>query len=126
MYDNAILEFANKIQLQHTPGFNSGVIGLPKGILDDEITKDLLNYWDNNPTINWFTEQTIHNILFTFENASHLPKDKYVISKKRMFYFENDIDYENIHLRHFVNPVRHLMKIKGIPEFLEKINYQIS
>ena len=120
VYDNTIIEYANQRELKYTPGFNSGLLGIPQKTLDGNLQGELLQYWNSKQTINWFTEQTIHNILLTSANAQILPQDRFVISKDRMFYHEKDISYDKIALRHFVNPVRHVMKIKGIPEFLKR------
>jgi lipopolysaccharide biosynthesis glycosyltransferase len=119
VYDDVIIEYADNRKLKYTPGFNSGLIGMPQNTLDEKLASELLKFWNSKQTINWFTEQTIHNILLKSANATILPQCKYIISKDRMFYHEKDISYEEIVLRHFVNPVRHVMKLSGIPELLK-------
>ena len=48
--------------------------------------------------------------------AKPLPRKRYVVSTQRQFYFEEDVDYDQMSLRHFVTPVRHLMYSKGMPK----------
>ena len=48
-------------------------------------------------------------------HANALPLDQYcyVISTKRQFWLDQDVDYDRICTRHFTGPVRHLMYSRG-------------
>jgi hypothetical protein len=49
-----------------------------------------------------------------------LPEARYVVSARRQFYWEGDVDYDAIVARHFITPVRHVMYRKGMPIILEQ------
>ena len=53
-------------------------------------------------------------------HAEPLSSSRYVISIRRQFYWEKDVDYTNIVARHFTGPVRHVMYKYGIPIILSQ------
>jgi hypothetical protein len=87
---------------------------IPKGALFPDLAKQLLSTW-NPPVTSWYTEQTTLGALMRKANASPLPKDRYVISIRRQFYWERDVDYGAIVARHFTGTVRHVMYKSGMP-----------
>jgi hypothetical protein len=59
-------------------------------------------------------------------NAQPLPDSRYVISNRRQFYWEQDVDYKSIVARHFTGTVRHVMYRYGMPAILRGGKYLIS
>ncbi len=62
----------------------------------------------------WWIEQTILSALFENMGARVLPLDHYVVSLKRQWPFEQDVDYSKICAGILFLPVRHLMYKTGI------------
>jgi hypothetical protein len=60
------------------------------------------------------------SILMRRANAQALPEDRYVISARRQFYWETDVDYKTIAARHFTGTVRHVMYGRGMPWVLSQ------
>ncbi|MFM6623620.1 MAG: hypothetical protein ACKPJO_31330, partial [Dolichospermum sp.] len=90
----------------------------PHSALNIEICDYLLSeQYDSN---SWFVEQTILAVLMKQAGGTPLSKSKYVVSSQRQFYFEKDVNYHQISVRHFVTPVRHLMYSKGMPLLWQK------
>jgi hypothetical protein len=116
--DPGIVELAARLGLAYDPRFNSGLLFAPMGALSIEVAAQLLSHW--RPPVHWFTEQTVLNILMQHAHARPLPEERYVVSARRQFYGETDVDYGEIVARHFITPVRHLMYRKGIPLILEQ------
>jgi hypothetical protein len=99
--------------------FNSGLLYVPEGALSLDLAQELLELW--SPTyLSWYTEQTFLSILMRNANAVALPSDRYVISARRQFYWEKDVDYCAIVARHFTGTVRHVMYKFGMPEILRQ------
>jgi hypothetical protein len=59
-------------------------------------------------------------------NAQALPDSRYVISNRRQFYWEKDVDYTTIVARHFTGTVRHVMYRYGMPEILRQSRYFVG
>ena len=117
--DLRIVERSKVLGLEYIPRFNSGFLFIPQGALSINLAAQLLAEWCP-PADSWFTEQTVMSILMKKTNAQPLPDDRYVISARRQFYSETDVDYRNIVARHFTGTVRHLMYGYGMPVILEQ------
>lgn len=100
------------------PHFNSGFFYLPRKTHLEITAENLLNDYDYDPS-SWFLEQTLIGALHSLSNSMLLDRSSYVSNCTRQFYFEKEVDYSSIHLRHFMGPVRHLMPLHGVP-FLKK------
>jgi len=113
VFDPAILARAAQLGLSHAPALNSGLLYLPSGSLSVDLASNLLAGWEP-PMNSWFTEQTVLSVLLQQAGGSPLPRERYVVSNRRQFYWEHDVDYSKIAVRHFTGPVRHLMYLKGM------------
>lgn len=111
---------AERLSLKITNDFNSGVMFLPQGSLCISTCEKLLEGW--SPEIpDHFPEQTICDVLLTKYGAASLPVDSYVVNSTGMWFWEKDIDYSNVKLRHFVGNVRHRMYLAGYPLVKKKL-----
>jgi hypothetical protein len=117
--DPRIVERSKAMGLEFLPRFNAGCLFIPQGALSIDLAAQLLAEW-RPPADSWFTEQTVMSILMRKANAQALSDDRYVISARRQFYSEADVDYKKIVARHFTGTVRHLMYRYGIPEILRQ------
>jgi hypothetical protein len=113
-HDPWIVSRAGEVDLCITPGFNSGLLWIPKNSFSPGIVSNLLDGWEP-PVTSWYTEQSTLSVLMNAAQAQSLPMDRYVIHTGRRFYWEKDVDYRAIIARHFVTPVRHVMYLKGMP-----------
>ena len=93
-------------------GLNGGLQLLSRGCLDLNLAARLLAA--RSDAASWFTEQTLLALLMP-KAAEPLPPERYVISTRRQFYWETDVDYDAIAIRHFTGPVRHVMYLSGLP-----------
>jgi hypothetical protein len=99
------------------PLVNSGLVALPHGLITPALLEDFLagfTAWDSLRE-SWFGEQTMVAMLLAAVGGQALPREEYVVSLQRQFFFERDVDYRRIAVRHFTGPVRHVMYLKGIP-----------
>jgi len=99
------------------PDLNSGLLYLPRQSLDTELALRALEPW-RPPWQSWFTEQSMVSLLLHQAKAVPLPRDRYVITNRRQFFWEQDIAYSHITARHFTRPVRHLLYMRGLPHLL--------
>lgn len=124
-YDFEIAALSKRLGLGRLPRFNSGVLYVPRNSLSIDLAGHLLDSWQRPPA-SWFKEQTVLSVLMQQANARPLPRDKYVVSNRRQFYFEEDVDYSAIAARHFTGTVRHVMYGRGIPEILRQTRFSID
>jgi hypothetical protein len=117
--DAQVAKSALSLGLDYLPQFNSGFLYLPKGTLPIELAARILATW-RPPANSWFTEQTALSVMLQSAKAEALPQNRYVISARRQFYFEKDVDYRAIVARHFTGTVRHVMYKFGMPEILKQ------
>lgn len=124
------------------PGFNSGMMILPRGFLKleeieyllskcrrfDERAKPLngvqnaLSYCNG---FEYFTEQSLFGLLFARSEGKQLPEAKYIHSNSGMRPFSRDnVNYDEIVMRHYFGTVRHQMYLKGMPAALRKISHR--
>ena len=112
--DNILLYRLKELNYEFSPTLNSGFLYIPRNSFNvDSIEYFLSQSFDSS---SWFVEQTILAVLMKQSGAKPLPRKRYVVSTQRQFYFEEDVDYDQMSLRHFVTPVRHLMYSKGMPK----------
>jgi len=118
---------ARAAQLGITPpeSLNSGVVLVPHHSLSQEIANELLQGWQT-PPINWVIEQTVTACLMKSAPLVPLPRDRYVVSRARQFYWEPDVDYSKIVARHFTGTTRHVMYMKGMPWILQNLTREKS
>ncbi len=117
--DALIVERAHALGLDCLPKFNSGFLYIPQGTLSAILAGKLLAAW-RPPANSWYSEQTLLSVLLRNSNAEALPPSRYVISTRRQFYWEKDVDYKEIVARHFTGTVRHVMYRYGMPILLEQ------
>ena len=73
----------------------------------------------------YFCEVYRNSFILHLIAPSYLPRSRYVVSAQRQFYFEEDVCYDQIAVRHFITPVRHLMYSKGMPKLLPQLQRQM-
>lgn len=115
--DKAMVASANKLGLSLAYGLNSGLLAIQAKSWDEDHLEALLepgNYAGDS----WFCEQTAVSVMMGLSGSVALPKEEFVVSNRRQFYFDQDWDYSKISCRHFTGPVRHLMYLKGYPALL--------
>ena len=117
--DPAIVERCKSLGVEYISRFNSGLLYVPKGALAADLAVQVLSTW-KPPANSWFTEQTVLGVLMRRASASPLPKDRYVVSARRQFYWEKDVNYSAIVARHFTGTVRHVMYRYGMPAVLRQ------
>lgn len=117
--DPEIAENAKSLGLERIPRFNCGFLYLPQGSLSIRQAAEILSTW-RPPGGSWFAEQTVLSFMLRASNAQALPPERYVISPRRQFYWEKDIDYATIVARHFTGTVRHVMYRYGMPILLRQ------
>lgn len=112
--DPVLEKRAQAMSLKAPKHFNSGLMALPEGYLSPERAEKLM---DGIPpaSLSWFAETTV--LAHQLAEATPLPGDTYIVNCQRQFFFETDVDYGKIKLRHFVGPVRHLFRLRGVPAF---------
>lgn len=117
--DPAIIDTAKRLDLDYFSRFNSGLLYVRQNSLSLDAAAQLLAGWAP-PPFSWFTEQTILSVLMRKASAQPLPADRYVVSSRRQFYWQRDVDYRVIVARHFTGTVRHVMYRAGIPAILRE------
>ncbi len=117
--DLQITQRAQQLGLDYIPQFNCGFLYVPKGALSIRLAGQILATW-RAPGESWFAEQTVLSFMLRQLHPEPLPSDRYVISIRRQFYWEKDVDYSNIAARHFTGPVRHVMYKYGMPIILKQ------
>ncbi len=117
--DPVIVERVESLGLKYISRLNSGLLYVPKGALSADLAAQLLANW-RPPMTSWYTEQAVMSILMCHAHATALPRNRYIVSNRRQFYWEKDVDYSAIAARHFTGTVRHVMYSKGMPELLRQ------
>ena len=111
-FDQRLVATARARGLPPPGPLNSGVLLLDRGCVRLEEVEQLLE--GGTDASSWFTEQTLLALLL-MPVGEPLPPDRYVVSTQRQFYWEQDVDYGAIAVRHFTGPTRHVMYLKGLP-----------
>ncbi len=117
-FDHGLLAFALRHGALPASSFNSGLIYCSRHSLDISFADQMLSI-KSTSNYTWFDEQTVLAILMNRVDAKPLSSSTYVVSARRQFFWEQDVDYGSIHVRHFTGPVRHLMYLKGYPMLLK-------
>ncbi len=117
--DMEIAQRAKQLNLDYLPRFNSGFLYIPQGSLSSRLAAQILTSWGARGEL-WFTEQTVLSVMLQRLGAKALPEGRYVISNRRQFYWEDDVDYSVITARHFTGTVRHVMYKYGLPVILQQ------
>lgn len=117
--DIQITERAQQLGMDYIPKFNCGFLYVPKGSLSIRLAGRILATW-RAPGESWFAEQTVLSFMFQQLHAEALSPSRYVISIRRQFCWEQDVDYTSIVARHFTTPVRHVMYRYGFPIILHQ------
>lgn len=112
--DLQIVKRGQELGLNYIPKFNGGFLYIPKGALPIQLAAQILATW-RAPGESWFVEQTVLSFMLRQLHVEPLPPSRYVISIRRQFYWEEDVDYSSIVARHFTTPVRHVMYRYGMP-----------
>jgi len=120
--DAVIVERAKALGRGYIPRFNCGFLYIPKGALSMKAAAEILATW-RPPGGSWFAEQTALSVMLRSVGAEALPTERYVISTRRQFYWEKDVDYSAIVARHFTGTVRHVMYRYGMPFLLQQSGY---
>ena len=113
-YDGLVLATARALGIIPLPILNSGLLLIPKGSLSLDLADQLLQGWRNCDS--WWMEQTALACLLKTAPMVALPRDRYLVSNTRQFYWQQDVeDYGQIVARHFTTTTRHLMYSKAMP-----------
>lgn len=111
--DPALKARTDALGLPLCPSLNGGFYHVPRGGFDEPLVERLLDGLD--PAIpGWFGETTLTAALLQRLESQPLPRERYVVSLRRQFVTEQDVDYGQIALRHFVTPVRPLFYRRGL------------
>lgn len=117
--DCAITRISKELGLDYISRLNSGLLHIPCNSLSIDLAAKLLAGWSSQSP-SWFTEQTVLSVLMRHCDAHSLPAGRYVVSSRRQFYWQDDVDYGTIVARHFTGTVRHMMYRAGIPVILRQ------
>jgi hypothetical protein len=117
--DPVLVSRAHALGYRLAETLNCGLLYLPKERVNLAIVNEMLDGIAERIE-SYFVDTTIIAVLMEHINALPLPREKYVVSNQRQFYFEPDVDYGSIAVRHFTTPVRHLMYGKGMPILWER------
>ena len=115
LYDDLVLESAQALGITPCKSLNTGLLVIPKESLSFDLAKVMLHGW-KDCRLTWFIEQTVLACLLKSAPMIALPRERYLVSNHRQFYWQKDIDdYGLIAARHFTTPTRHVMYMKGMP-----------
>jgi hypothetical protein len=122
--DPIVLKQVQNLNYDYASTINTGFLYIPRESLNLNMAEQILSNIEN-PLRSWFCETTILAVLMQQAKAKPLPKSRYVVSVQRQWYFEKDVLYDQIALRHFTTPVRHLMYSKGMPILWQDLQQKI-
>ncbi|WP_071191353.1 hypothetical protein [Trichormus sp. NMC-1] len=113
-FDQRIFDRAKSLDIQPIRDFNSGLLYIPKNHLSSTLCYELMKGW-TLADYHHFTEQTILDVMMSSSGATALPVSKYVVNSQGMWFWQQDMDYTGVKVRHFVGNVRHRMYLYGYP-----------
>ena len=111
--DAALFAPVHSLNLPYAGTINVGFLLIRQRSLALPVAEKILSLSGRIAT--WFPDTMILSVLMELAGALPLPRSDYVISAARQFWFEPDVNYAGIRLRHFTGPVRHLLYLKGMP-----------
>lgn len=124
-HDRAFAERVNGMNLEYIRRLNAGFLYIPHNSISLDLAERILAGWKPTPFA-YYTPQTVMSTLMRSIDAQPLPAERYVISNRRQFYWEDDVDYRRIAARHFTGTVRHVMYKYGMPFILQQSRKQHS
>lgn len=116
-----IMRLMSRENISPMPGFNSGLMYVPKSGLDMELCARCLEAQEEGKE-HFFTEQSIFNALLSSAGARPLNPTAYAVSDKGMYFYQRDVDYADLTARHFTGVVRHKMYTAGMPLLARKFH----
>jgi hypothetical protein len=119
-FSEDILAKAGRENVQPIESMNAGFLLIPGNSLSLDLAAKLLQDWQAAPP-SWFLEQTVMACLLRGAPMTALPRDRYVLTNRRQFYWEKDVNYSKIVARHFTGTTRHVMYGKGLPWILRHL-----
>jgi len=119
-FTDGIVKRAAHLGITPRESLNSGTILFPQNSLSPEIANELLRDWQKLPP-SWMIEQTVTACLMSAAPLIALPRNRYVLSNARQFYWQQDVDYAKIVARHFTGTTRHVMYGKAMPWILQNL-----
>lgn len=123
--DPSLVDIVTSMGLDYIRRLNAGFIYVPQNALSIDLAEQFLARWNPDPFY-YYTPQTVMSTLMRHANAKSLPESRYVISNKRQFYWEQDVDYSTIAARHFTGTVRHVLYKYGMPLILRGSKVSLS
>ena len=121
-YDNQVLEKATELGIRPSEYLNAGLLFIAKNSINQKTAESLLS-GVAYPSISWVTEQTVLACLMNLASGSPLPKDRYVVSAERQFWWQQDVNYNIVISRHFTGTVRHLLYMNGYPRIQKQATF---
>lgn len=118
-HDSSFVKAVSAMGLEYIRRLNAGFMYIPQNALSIDLAESILRDWKPFPHF-YFTPQTVMSTLMRDANAQPLPESRYVISNRRQFYWEEDVDYKSIVARHFTGTVRHVLYQYGMPILLKQ------
>lgn len=119
VFDSWVSDKITSRNLLFAETLNGGLFLIRKDSLDIGLAGELLGDW-NSTNQSWFTEQTVMSVLMAKARAEPLPRAGYVVSNRRQFFCEQDVDYSQIVARHFTGTTRHVLYNKAISHILSR------
>jgi hypothetical protein len=113
-FDPWIFERAKTLSIQPIRNFNSGLLYMPKNYLPSSLCYELMKGWTAEIS-HYFTEQSLFDVMMSASGAKALPVSEYVVNSQGMWFWQQDIDYTKVKVRHFVGNVRQRMYLYGYP-----------
>jgi len=115
--DPSLVEIVSAMGVDYIRRLNAGFLYIPHNALSIDLAEQILAQWNPVPHY-YYTPQTVMSTLMCAANARPLPENRYAISNRRQFYWEEDVDYKAIAARHFTGTVRHVFYKYGMPILL--------
>jgi len=112
--DDALFAPVRMLGLPFAETINVGLLLIRKSSLSLSTAERVLAQLSGKIT-DWFPDTMVLSVLMQLAGALPLPRAEYVVSTARQFWFQPDVDYSRIRVRHFTGPVRHLLYMKGMP-----------
>lgn len=119
-FDPWLKEKGASLGLEHDRKFNSGIMAIPKGSLDNQLITHLFEGYRTAP-YHRNTGQTLFSILLTRCGSVPLPEATYTCQIPEFHNTRDRLNNDDLVLRHYTGPVRHVMYQNGIPYLLKQL-----